>query len=342
MVQNCRDCAEIGAGDWEAGMRGAPARAIEFEDFILDLSRGCLRRGEAEIELRPKSFALLQTFAEHPSRLLSKEELLSAVWPNVTVTEDVLTHCVSEVRRALDDREQKIIRTVPKRGYLFAAAVYSREMRSAPKVPATVAKTRIPRDAGPMPASGPQVLLGDEHGKDGNPETDLPAPITDRPSLAVLPFENLSEDRTLGLVADGLVEDIITLLARVPGFFVISRRSSLFYADRSRDIRQVGRELGIRYVVGGSIRGSGARVRIVANLFEAASGRHDWARQYDVVRRDALEIQDQIATDLISELQPQLTRVELTKIRRQRPENLGSWDHYHQAIGTLARYGFNE
>jgi tetratricopeptide (TPR) repeat protein len=104
----------------------------------------------------------------------------------------------------------------------------------------------------------------------------------------------------------------------------------------------VGRELGIRYVVGGSIRGSGAKVRIVVNLFEAASGRHDWARQYDVVRGDALEMQDRIAVDIISELQPQLTRVELTKVRRQRPENLGAWDHYHHAIGTLGRDGFNE
>jgi len=173
-------------------------------------------------------------------------------------------------------------------------------------------------------------------------EAELPMVVADRPSLAVLPFENLSEDRSLGLVADGLVEDVITLLARIPGFFVIARRSSFFYRDRSHDIRQVGRELGIRYVVAGSIRGSAQRVRIVVNLFEAENGKQAWARQYDVQRSNALEIQDSIASDIIAELEPQLTRVELSKIRRRRPDNLDAWALYHQAIGELAHKGLNE
>jgi adenylate cyclase len=176
----------------------------------------------------------------------------------------------------------------------------------------------------------------------GNPEVDLPAVVTDRPSLAVLPFDNLSEDRALGLVADGLAEDVNTLLARIPGFFVIARRSSFFYRDRSPDIRQVGRELGIRYLVSGSIRGSSDRVRMVVNLFETEGGKQLWARQYDVERGDALEIQDTIARDIIAEVEPQLIRAELTKIRRQRPSNLDAWGHYHEAIGTIALEGWNE
>src|SRR5262245_37491194 len=111
---------EVLSQNWEADIYTARNTGLEFEGFILDLSRGCLRNAEGEIELRPKSFELLRTLAENPGRLLAKEELLSAVWPNVTVTCEALTHCVSEVRRSLNDRARKIIKTVPKRGYVFA------------------------------------------------------------------------------------------------------------------------------------------------------------------------------------------------------------------------------
>lgn len=194
---------------------------------------------------------------------------------------------------------------------------------------------RQSRDAPPVPPKASDI-------ERDSPTTDLPAVVTDRPSLAVLPLDNLSEDRALGLVADGLVEDVITLLARIPGFFVIARRSSFFYRDRVHDVRQVGRELGIRYVVAGSIRSSAEQLRIVINLFEAASGKHLWARQYDAEPADALGIHDDIARDIISELEPQLMRAELTKIRRQRPNNLDAWSHYHQAAGTVALEGLNE
>jgi TolB-like protein/Flp pilus assembly protein TadD len=173
-------------------------------------------------------------------------------------------------------------------------------------------------------------------------EPDLQGVAPDRPSLAVLPFENLSQDAALSLVADGLVEDVISLLARIPGFFVIARRSSFFYRDRSLDLRRVGRELGIRYVVAGSLRSSGPRLRIVVNLFEVESGMQHWAQQYDVERGDAFEIQSNIAGDITAELQPQLTRAELTNIRRQRPDNLGAWAHYHAAVGAITLEGFNE
>jgi len=177
---------------------------------------------------------------------------------------------------------------------------------------------------------------------DSRASADFPRATADRPSLAVLPFENLSQDAALSLVADGLVEDVISLLARIPGFFVIARRSSFFYRDRSLDLRQVGRELGIRYVVAGSLRSSGERLRIVVNLFEVESGMQHWAQQYDVEHGDAFEIQSNIARDIMTELQPQLARAELTNIRRQRPDNLGAWAHYHAAVGAITLEGFNE
>jgi DNA-binding SARP family transcriptional activator/TolB-like protein/Flp pilus assembly protein TadD len=183
-----------------------------------------------------------------------------------------------------------------------------------------------------------------EASRDGgsSPGAELSASGAARSSLAVLPFENLSEDAALTLLADGLVEDVITLLARIPGFFVIARRSSFFYRNRLDDLRRVGRELGISYVVAGSVRSSREQLRIVVNLFEVDSGMQHWARQYDVEHGDALEIQGKIAGDIMVELQPQLTRAELTKIRRQRPDNLGAWAHYHEAVGGITLEGFTE
>ena len=304
-------------------------RVLHFDRFALDLKRGCLRAGDQDLVLRPKTFEVLRHLAENAGRLVPKHELLEAVWPNITVSDDSLVQCIRDLRDKLGDDGHRLIKTVPRRGYLLDSTIETRtpveDVRDAPQISG-------------FPTTTPSA--SDDYS--GDPTADLPAVVADRPSLAVLPFDNLSEDRALGLVADGLVEDVITLLARIPGFFVIARRSSFSYKDRSRDIRQVGRELGIRYVVDGSIRGSGDRVRIVVNLFEAETGKQAWARQYDVERGDALEIQDKIAGDISSELQPELTRAELGKIRRQRPNNLDAWAHYHQAIGALALEGLNE
>jgi adenylate cyclase len=170
----------------------------------------------------------------------------------------------------------------------------------------------------------------------------LPPVIEDRPSIAVLPFENLSHDPGVDILSDGLVEDVITLLARVPGFFVISRVSSFAYRGAVPDLRRVGRELGVRYVVQGSIRVSGERARIVAKLAEAETGRELWSQRFDVARSETLDLQDEIARAIIVELEPELTRAELKVIQRQRPENLDAWSHYRKAVGAIAMHGWNE
>jgi adenylate cyclase len=135
----------------------------------------------------------------------------------------------------------------------------------------------------------------------------LPPLIADRPSIAVLPFENLSEDRALELIANGLAEDIIALLARVPGFFVIARASSFIYAQRAAEIRQVGAELGVRYVVTGSARSSADRVRVTVQLVEAENGSQLWAGRYDVERGDTLDLQTR-SRRIMVELEPALTK----------------------------------
>ncbi len=158
----------------------------------------------------------------------------------------------------------------------------------------------------------------------------------------MLPFSSLSEDRSLELLADGLVEDVIALLARVPGFFVIARSSSFAYRNRTQDVRHVGRELGVRYVVEGSIRTSDKRARISIQLVEAESGKQIWTRRFDAELAETFDLQDAIARQIIRELEPEFTRAELTHIHRQRPDNLDAWSRYRQALGTIALNGWNE
>jgi adenylate cyclase len=177
---------------------------------------------------------------------------------------------------------------------------------------------------------------------EGLQASSLPPLVSDRPSIAVLPFNSLSENRNIELLADGLVEDVIALLARVPGFFVIARSSSFAYRNTTRDVRDVGRELGVRYVVEGSIRASDKRARISTQLVEAESGKQTWTQRFDVELADTFDLQDEIAHQIIRELEPELTRAELTLIQRQRPDNLDAWSRYRQAFGAIALNGWNE
>jgi adenylate cyclase len=177
---------------------------------------------------------------------------------------------------------------------------------------------------------------------EGLHEFTLPPLISNRPSIVVLPFSTLSESRGLELLVDGLVEDVIALLARVPGFFVIARSSSFAYRDRTQDVRQVGRELGVRYVVEGSIRAVDKRGRISVQLIEAESGKQIWTQRFDTELEETFDLQDEIARQIIRELEPELTRAELTLIQRQRPDNLDAWSRYRQALGTMALKGWNE
>jgi adenylate cyclase len=165
---------------------------------------------------------------------------------------------------------------------------------------------------------------------------------SEKPSIAVLPFNSLSEDRSLELIADGLVEDVIALLARVPGFFVIARSSSFAYRNRTQDIRVLGRELGVRYIVEGSIRATDKRARISIQLVEAESGKQLWTQRFDVQLAATFDLQDQIAHRIIRQLEPELTRAELTAIERQRPDNLDAWSRYRQALGVITLSGWNE
>ncbi|MCH7796174.1 MAG: tetratricopeptide repeat protein, partial [Proteobacteria bacterium] len=169
-----------------------------------------------------------------------------------------------------------------------------------------------------------------------------PLPLPDKASIAVLPLDNMSDNRDYEYLADGMTEDIITLLARIPSFFVIARNSSFSYKGQRRDIRQVGRELGVRYVVEGSLRPVGNRVRVTIQLIEAESGNHIWAERFDRAAADLFDVQDEITNAIVARLEPELTRAEFELVRRRPPADMDAWDYYRQASGILSLKGWHE
>jgi adenylate cyclase len=287
--------------------------SFRFNAFTLDLERGCLRLGMKSVELRPKSFELLRYLVERSGRLLSKDELLKAIWPNVTVTEDSLTRCISDIRVAIGDREQTIVKTVPRRGYLFAAHVIEEQLNARPA----------------SLAIGDSRLIGF-----GSREQDLP-------SIAVLPFDNLDRDPSRLYVADGLVEDIITELARFSDLLVVARNSSFQYRSTSIDLRQVAQELRVRYVLEGSLRQSGNRVRITAQLIDPDSGGHVWAERYDRSLDDVFALQAEISRTVAGVLVAHLRRAEMVRAARKPPREWMAYDHYLRAAAALRAYQFS-
>jgi adenylate cyclase len=162
----------------------------------------------------------------------------------------------------------------------------------------------------------------------GPPALSLP----DRPSVAVLPFDNMSADPEQEFFADGITEDLTTALSRLKGFFVIARNSSFAYKGKAIDVREVGRGLGVRYVLEGSVRRSGQRLRITAQLVEAATGRHLWADKYDGASEDVFDLQDRITADVVGAIEPSVQQAEIERARRKRPDSLDAYDRYLRAL----------
>lgn len=163
----------------------------------------------------------------------------------------------------------------------------------------------------------------------------------ERPTIAVLPLSVLSDDPRIAFFAQGLVEDVTALLARVPGFIVIAHASSSMFRGQQAPLQDVAHQLGVRFVVQGSVRPKADALRVSLQLIEAASARILWSAQFDSHAGEAVDAQETIARGIISELEPELTRAEIAHIRRQRPENLDTWAHYHEAVGALAARGWN-
>jgi adenylate cyclase len=295
-------------------MRAAGEISFRFERFTLDLRRGSLRTDDREIELRPKSFEVLRYLVENAGRLVPKDELIKAVWPNLAVADESLARCVSDVRLAIDDSDQRLIKTLPRRGYLFAASV-----SEAPSERTNIRDTAVAAGAG-------LAELG----------TRKPAP---RFSLVILPFANLSGDPAQDYLADVITEGLTTYLSRIRDAFVIARSTALRFKGQAIDVRQIGRELGVRYVLEGSEQHSATRIRVSTRLIDVETGAHLWADQFDADWADLLQMQDDIVTRLARALQIELAEVEVARISRARPASPSAEDLALHGEAIFLRYG---
>ncbi len=264
---------------------------ISFGRFRLHLGRRELRRDEALVQLHRPALDLLCTLAAAKGQVVSKGELMAELWPGRIVEEGNLYVHVSGLRKALDEHGEghNYIITVPGRGYRLAG------------LPGRTSERLIEPSALSLP---------------------------DKPSIAVLPFANLSGDPEQEYFADGMVEEIITALSRIRWLFVIARNSSFTYKNRAVDVKQVARELGVRYILEGSVRKDGNRVRITAQLIAAETGAHLWADRFDGSKEGVFDLQDQVATSVAGVIEPTLQAAETSRSSRRPTKDLTAYDLY--------------
>jgi len=268
-----------------------------FGTFELQPRRRVLLEGGTPVGLGGRAFDLLVALVEQRHRLVAKDELFGLVWPTTAVEENSLTVAIAAVRKAVGDdaQRQAVIRTVAGRGYQFVA-----------------------------PVDDGAVQVAEDHAVPADPA------LSTRPSIAVLPLTNMSGDIDQEYFADGISEDIITNLARNRWLTVIARNSSFTYKNRAVDLRDVSRELGVRYVLEGSVRRAGSSVRVTAQLIDATTGAHIWADRYDRALDDVFAVQDDVTGQVTAAIRPAVFEAEQSAIARRPPENLDAWQAYQR------------
>jgi len=271
--------------------------AYAFGEHMLDFKRRELRRRGELIDVEPQVFDLLTYLIRHRDRVVSKDDLLDGVWGGRIVSDSALTARMSALRRALGDNgeTQRFIRTFPRKGVRFVAEVHETLEDGQPN---------SDRHAGRTPVV--QAVL----------------PLPDKPSIAVLPFAVAGGDTEQEFLADGIAQDVITALSRYPSLFVIARNSCFTYKGRAVEVRQVGRELGVRYVLEGSLRKSGNRIRVTAQFVEAETGKDIWAERYDRDLADIFAVQDEITEAVTVAVAPAIAQAERQRALRKPPESI--------------------
>jgi TolB-like protein len=298
----------------------APVNMLfSFENCSLDTDGRELRSYRKPVPMQPQVFDLLEYLIRHRGRVVSKDELISAIWDGRIVSDSALATRINAVRVAIGDsgEAQRLIRTFPRKGVRFVGEV----LEGTPSIS----------------ESGPSSV---EQGSAGSAtivrqSADQFLPMPDKPSIAVLPFQNMSSDPEQGYFADGMVEDIITALSRFKSLFVIARNSSFTYKGKDVDIKQVGRLLGVRYVLEGSVRKSGGRVRVAGQLIEAATGTHLWADRFDGTLSDVFDLQDAIAEQVVGALVPTVQWAEVERRKVAPTDDMNAYDWYYRGRSEL-------
>jgi TolB-like protein/Tfp pilus assembly protein PilF len=309
------------SGDGSAGIDVEERRLIfRFATYEFDIEQQELRRGGIVVPIEPQVFDVLAHLVQHRDRIVTKDELFEAVWKGRIVSDAALNSRISAARRAVGDdgAAQAVIRTAPRRGFRFVGEVRVDEAGppAPPKEPPV--EPILAEDA---PALAPAAVL----------------PLPNKPSIAVLPFQNMSGDPEQEYFADGLTEDIITGLSQQQWFFVIARNSSFSYKGEAVDVRQIAGQLGVRYILEGSVRKSGSRVRVTGQLIDATLGNHLWAERFDRELADIFDLQDEITTSVVGSVSPQILLAEAARVRRKTPQVIEAWDLAMQALPYMWR-----
>jgi adenylate cyclase len=300
---------------------------FSFGEFRLDRAGGGLFRRDADGVLVPvaigsRALEILAALVERRGDIVPKEEIIGTGWPRTVVAEGNLFVQISALRRILDAPQsgQSCIQTVIGRGYRFVAPVTRVEPAFLPKSSSISGN----RDEGPEAENGRGAPLA------------AALPSADKPSIAVLPFANLSGDPEQEYFADGMVEEIITALSRIRWLFVLARNSSFTFKGRAVDVKRVGRELGVRYVLEGSVRKGSNRVRISAQLIEAETGAHLWADRFDGSLEDVFDLQDKVASSVAGVIEPALQGAETARSASRRTSDLSAYDLYLRAYALYS------
>jgi adenylate cyclase len=280
-----------------------------FEDCVLDTDRRELRRRTEVVAVAPQVFDLLFHLIHNRERVVSKDDLIAAIWSGRIVSDAAVTTRVNVARAAIGDsgEEQRLIKTLPRKGFRFVGAV--RE------------------DQGPASSAAPGLEP---------PRAALTLP--DKPSIAVLPFANLSSDPQQEYLADGIVGDIITELSRFSELFVIARNSSFQYKGKAIDVRRVGGELGVRYVLEGSVRRGGDSLRISAQLIDATTGVHRWAEYFDRKLEDVFAVQDEVVHTIVAILTAHVRKAETERTHAKPPNSWQAYDYHLQAAKAFLAF----
>jgi adenylate cyclase len=264
-------------------------RMMVFGDVRFDTRSGEVHRDGSVAKLTPRAAAVLMALLERAPALLTKEDLLKRVWGGRAVSDEALTSCILELRRALDDdaRNARYIETRHRRGYRLLTPLATADVSPASS------DTRVPF----------------------------------KPSLAVLPFDSFNRDLDQEYFADGVVEDITTALSRIRSFFVVARNSSFTFKGKKVPVQEVGTRLGVRYIVEGSVQRAGKQLRITAQLIDADTGHHLWADRYDGELDDVFDLQDRLITGVVGAISPSIHAAEMDRARLKRPDNLQAYDY---------------
>lgn len=292
-----------------------------FDEFELDTQRFELRQTGKPQHVEPQVFNLIAYLLRHRDRVVDKDELFREIWHGRNVAEATLSSRLKAARKALNDdgQAQRMIATFPRRGYRFVAS--AREL--TPEAPASSSPD----------LSTEGLILPDSMPPAENPHAD-------RVALAVIPFASPPARLEIAWLADTLATDISTRLARIPGFVVISRNSCAYYKDREVGLRQIGQELGVNYLVLGSLWDCGEQLRISVQLIEVDSGQLLWADQSEFPVAELPRMQSAVVREIASHIEPEILRAELPALRQRDPVDLGAWSLYRQAHALLGQRGW--